>query len=97
MRKLKEQFIGIGEVKGFDFFQLNRTENAAFYKVENSYYEIFIIKTQKEQKKNINGSEVFFKPKEIYPRSNQFGISAWTIHNYDKALTKWGEISKTEQ
>ena len=97
MKKLKEQFTGIGEVKGFDFFQLYRTANAAIYKVENNYYEVFIINTQKEQKKNINGSEIFFEPKEIYPRSNQFGISAWTFHDFNKALFMWREISETEQ
>ncbi len=95
MKKLKEQFIGIGEVKGFDFFQLNRTANAAIYKVENSYYEVFIIKTQKQQKKQINDSAIIFKSKEIYPRSNQFGITAWTYINYDLAYCKYREIDKT--
>ena len=36
---------------------------------------------------------VHFEEREVYPRSNSFGVCAWCINNYDRAKAKFDYIS----
>lgn len=86
-------FLGKGDVKGLEFNQIKRTKTTAFYKVDNDYYEVFIIKTQDMHQRFIDGEIISYEAKEIYPCSEKFGIFAWTYRNYKEAEAKFNEIS----
>ena len=90
IHKLEDSFMGIGEVKGFEFTKVAETDIGYVYCVRTSdksnHYEVF-----KKRKtpicidfENKIYSETDFK--EVYPNSKQFGISAWSVKNYETAL-----------
>ncbi|WP_291077934.1 MULTISPECIES: hypothetical protein [unclassified Empedobacter] len=86
-RRLKRQFEGKGEVKGFRFTQIARNDFAVIYeKVYKNYiqttYEVFEIKVNTR----FNS--------ESYPTSKAFGIWAWDIDTLEKAVFKFHEITK---
>lgn len=93
IQKLEKEFIGRGEVKGFQFKQLCETDKYYIYSVvipysKTPYYEVF--------KKEISPLCVDFQNRiysdkdfvEVYPKSNKFGVSAWTYYNYERAFDK---------
>ena len=85
MKELKNEFVGIGEVKGFIFKQLHANGYVYLYEVTNPndvkpHYEVF------ERVENIVFNCV------SYPKSKSFGIWAWCISDYDKAVKKYEEI-----
>lgn len=70
MRELEEKFIGKGEVKGFIFTQIKKSEYAYVYKVDNGAsvnYEVFF------RKENTQFNCI------SYPSSKAFGIWAWSM------------------
>lgn len=90
IHELEDSFTGIGEVKGFEFTKVAETDIGYVYCVRTSdksnHYEVF-----KKRKtpicidfENKIYSETEFK--EVYPNSKQFGISAWSVKNYETAL-----------
>lgn len=86
MKELKTEFIGIGEVRGFTFKQLNANGYAYMYEVKNpdeqsSHYEVF------ERVENTAFDCV------SYPKSKSFGVWAWCIKDYEKAYKKYDEIT----
>ena len=38
----------------------------------------------------INGKK--YEEREVFPKDEDFGYTAWTICNYDKALAKFNEL-----
>lgn len=62
---LPEEFIGKGEVDGFDFRQVYKSDKFYIYLVRGRYYEIF--------------DKRFFGNKVKYPRAVDFGYWAWTF------------------
>jgi hypothetical protein len=84
MKQLEQIFFGRGEVKGFKFTQISKTDSAYLYEVNTSdskYYEVF--------KKKINKRYGCIS----YPTSKAFGIWAWTYPNLNSAFVKLNEIS----
>lgn len=81
IKELPETFIGRGEVKGFHFRQLLRSEFAYIYHVSQpngpQYYEV--IKRIEDYRFN----------RISYPGSQSFGICAWTSYNYLEALNRF--------
>ena len=76
IKELKKEFIGVGEVRGFLFRQIKRTNYGFIYEVaagNGKHYEVF--------KRRIN--KQFFNVS--YPRSKSFGLWAWTTSSLDKA------------
>lgn len=77
MKELEKVFIGKGEVKGFIFTQIKRSNLAYIYEVSLSesakWYEVF---ARKEYAKFDMVS---------YPKSNSFGEWAWTCGTIEKA------------
>lgn len=87
MKELKTEFIGIGEVRGFQFKQLRANGYAYLYEVLNPeekvpHYEVF------ERVEN----EIFNCVS--YPKSKSFGVWAWCVKDYNKACLKFDEITK---
>lgn len=87
MKELKKEFVGIGEVRGFKFKQLHENGSAYVYEVTNPdgkkpHYEVF---------KRIE-NKIF--DCISYPKSKSFGVWAWCIKDYDKAMLKYVEITK---
>ena len=76
MKELKESFIGKGQVRGFEFTQVKKTEFGYIYKVDtkNSIcYEVF------HRKENSRYNCI------SYPSNKAFGVWAWTTNNINKA------------
>ena len=84
MKELKEVFLGKGQVKGFKFTQIKKTNNAYLYRVDtgdNKHYEIF------ERKENLRYNCI------SYPSNKSFGVWAKTTTNYNHALDIFEEIN----
>lgn len=87
VKELKEEFDGVGEVSGFHFIQKMKNDYAYLYEVHNPnvvepHYEVF------ERRVNTMYDCV------SYPKSNAFGVWAWCIVSYDRALEKFKEITE---
>jgi hypothetical protein len=77
MKELQEVFIGKGQVKGFMFTLVKKTEFAYLYKVDTGdsvHYEIF------ERKENTKYNCI------SYPSDKAFGVWAKTTPKYEDAL-----------
>ena len=86
---LEKEFKGAGEVKGFNFKQA--FAHAQFYVYEvrmdtSTWFEVFMRKTVPLcidfDKKIFSDTD----DKEVYPKSNDFGIWAWTASTLDHAI-----------
>ena len=101
MIKLKDKFIGTGEVRGFEFSKIKENEYAFVYKVSYTnedgvskyWYEVFEKRVSKEAVIEKEGVQINLEEKETYPKSNSFGKWAWTCVTLDKALDICTSIS----
>lgn len=103
MIELQQEFTGTGEVKDFLFKQIKKNEHAFLYEVKvpsddddsvKMHYEVFERKISKENDMVMGGVKVHFEEREIYPKSNSFGVWAWTYTDYDKAIETFEEITQ---
>jgi hypothetical protein len=98
MKTLELEFEGKGEVSGTHFKQLMKSEKAFMYELTDiedgqKRYEVFEKRVSKEGEAIIGGQTVKYEEKETYPKSNCFGVWAWCINEYEKALSKWHELN----
>ena len=87
MRELKEYFVGVGQVKGYVFNQIKRTEHAFLYEVSENgliHYEVF------KRKENTMYDCI------SYPTDKAFGLWAWTCGTLERAEDKFNEIELGE-
>ena len=95
MEILQKQFTGMGEVKDFVFTQKAESEIAYIYEVctENViHYEVFRRKSSAvciDFEKRIYDEAL---QKEVYPKSNDFGVWAWTFGKFKDAENKFNEL-----
>jgi len=82
MKEIEIEFIGKGEVKGFTFKLVNRTDHAYMYEVNGKYFEVF------ERKVNSQFDCV------SYPSSKAFGIWAFYVPSFERAELKLSELEK---
>lgn len=83
MRELEKEFIGRGQVKGFKFTQLKKTEFGFIYKVEHFglvHYEVF------QRRENSRFMCV------SYPSNKAFGLWAWTVKTIERAEDIFNDI-----
>lgn len=82
--ELPKYFEGKGEVKGFTFLQVRCLNKVCIYHVSdtfgNEWYEVFTMKFNRLY-------NAFY-----YPKSNAFGISAWTCKTIEKAEQKFNSL-----
>lgn len=86
MKQLKKDFIGRGQVRGFKFSQIKKSEYAYLYKVDTGdsiLYEIF------EHKENTHFNNV------SYPSNKAFGLWAYTTSDYNRAIDLFQEVEET--
>ena len=84
MKILENKFIGKGEVKGFKFKQVQKSNTAYIYEVNSGssiYYEVFrrVVNTKRQ--------------KEVYPLAKHFSIWAWAHMNYESAKRKFNQLN----
>ena len=84
MKQLQQEFTGKGEVRGFKFKQVQKSNTAYLYEVNSGttiYYEVFKRVFNKKYKK------------EVYPLAKHFSIWAWTVMNYEDAKRKFNQLN----
>ncbi len=98
LSKLEKDFIGIGDVKQFKFVQLKNINSAYLYSAEtlegDKHYEVFKVRTTNvciDFAKRLYSDTDF---KEVYPKSKDFGRTAWCHADYEKASNQFDLISK---
>ena len=100
---LQPQFRGVGEVRGFLFNLIKRTPDLALYevktedefgKVVDTHYEV--IKVKKVARCIDFDNRIFDQNdlKEVYPKSNDFGKTAWSAFTLCSALKRYNELIK---
>lgn len=98
-KELEKEFIGTGETKGFKFTRIASQRYVYLYEVSQNdkiYYEVF--KRLKSPvcidfEKRIYSDTEF---KEIYPKANSFGVTAWTLSNLEYATKLMYEMNDEE-
>jgi hypothetical protein len=97
MKPLEKNFIGGGDVRGFEFTQIEQSSKAFIYQItppeSNPHYEVFECKIQQETDIKMMGVTVHLECKERYPDTNAFGVWAWCISNKEKAYSKYSELT----
>ena len=84
IKELPKQFIGRGQVKGFKFTQISKTDSAFLYLIDTDdmiYYEVF--------RKRINRRYAC----ESYPTDKAYGIWASTTPDIIRAIEILNELS----
>ena len=85
-KELPLTFEGKGEVKGFSFRQVKRSDTAYLFEVSdtfgNLWYEIFI------RKINARFGNL------VYPKQNAFGVSAWSARTIEKAIKRFDDLTE---
>ena len=87
MKELKEYFSGRGQVKGYVFNQIRKTEWGFIYEVKGNdvvHYEVF------KRRENTMYDCI------SYPTDKAFGLWAWTCMSLEKAEIKLKEIEYFE-
>jgi hypothetical protein len=82
MKELSERFTGRGEVKGFNFTQLRKSEKGFLYKVESDESVHFEVFKYRETHRVIGEMEIHGV---TYPSSKAFGRWAWCTKDESKA------------
>ena len=88
MKELQLKFIGRGQVKGFIFTQLNKSEKAYIYKVDtgsSTHYEVFKRKVNKQ----FNCIS--------YPSDKAFGYWAWSCSTLRRAEQVFEQLNNGER
>jgi len=100
-KELETKFEGTGEVKGYFFVQIEKSEHAYIYRVSHPlvarcHYEVFERKKSPvciDFEKRIY-SETDFK--ESYPKAKDFGVWAFTFNSYESAKGSFEVLNQTK-
>lgn len=87
IKQLPHCFTGNGQVKGFNFTQISKTNSGYIWKVNTGdtiYYEVF--------KKRLNQRFNCIS----YPTNKAFDIWAWTTPNMDRAFEILNDLSRND-
>ena len=83
MKQLQEKFKGKGQVRGFEFTQIEKSSYGYIYEVntgDSVHYEVF------KHNENTRFDTV------SYPSNKAFGLWAWSYSNLDKAKDKFDDL-----
>ena len=90
--ELPIEFDGRGSTKGFKFKQVYHNNGWYIYEVKGEYYEVFKEKIVKAMEYDNGWNTIEGVGKVTYPCDEDFGNSAWTYRNYEKALGCYEKI-----
>ena len=97
MKELGKEFKGKGEVSDYWFNQLRASGYGYIYEIShpngNRYYEVFERKEQLQSETVLQGIRITHASKVLYPKSKEFGKSAWCTGNLAKAIERFDEIN----
>ena len=74
MKQIDKEFIGVGEIKGITFKQLERQGLHCIYSRSDGYFEVITLIEQQSGSTNFNGKVVNYEAKEIYCRGESWGF-----------------------
>lgn len=84
--ELPLKFEGKGEVKGFSFVQIKRSNTAYLYEISDTFgakwYEVF------RRKENARFGTI------TYPKQKAFGVWAWCCKSLEKASQRFENLEK---
>lgn len=86
--KLADTIEGRGETKGYTYTKVFENDKGYVYKAGENHFEAFY---KRESKVCIDFDKKIFSEtdtKEIYPKSNAFGVWAWTVRSLDNGIEK---------
>ena len=97
LEHLGKEFSGRGGQKGFLFNLIKRNNNICLYskldsESDNLWFEVIIVRIQKENTFKIGGVDVKFNAKELYPNDELFGLYGWCFSDEHSALIKFDEL-----
>lgn len=82
---------------GFVYEMIKRNNYFAIYAqyIEDEIiaYEVFRVKIQKPRVGKFAGVEIQFVEKELFPNNEDFGYTAFTCRNLEKAEKRFGEMT----
>jgi hypothetical protein len=82
---------------GFTYTQVLRGVRSCVYEQtvtqEIKYFEVFTIRIEPET--TIGGK--FYPERERWPKDEDFGYTAWTYRDYEKALKKFNELEDEDE
>ncbi len=88
MKKLPKEL----ELNGYKYSRITKGRRYCLYEQNGianmRCFELFKIRVSREKK--INGTII--EKKELFPRNEDFGYTAWTICDLDEALAKFNEL-----
>jgi hypothetical protein len=95
---LPAEFIGKGNQKGFLFSLIKRNNNICLFRKadtesEQAWFEVIVVRIQKENTFNIGGVPVYFNSKELYPNNELFGIYGWCYGTESMAWEKFNALT----
>jgi len=73
MKKLDKRI----KCNGFYYDLIKRTDRKAMYQSDSGFYEVFIIRIQEANEGTFEGVIVIFEHKELFPKNEDFGSTAW--------------------
>lgn len=88
-KELDETLQGTGETKDFVFTRVHQSNSAYLYKVHTGasvHYEVFERRTTPICLDFENRIYSETETKETYPKSNDFGVWAWTTDTMERAI-----------
>ena len=94
IESLPMSFIGVGEVKGVRFSFYKSNQCVSIYERSDGHIEVF---ERKNTAKCIDFEKKLFSEtefKEVYPKSRDFGKTAFTFSKYNDANEKFKELTK---
>ena len=97
MKELEQEFKGKGEVSDYWFNHLRASGYGYIYEIShlngNRFYEAFERKERLKSETVMHGIKINHDSKVVYPKSKEFGKSAWCTGNLAKALERFDEIN----
>jgi hypothetical protein len=89
--KIEDTFVGESEVKGFTFKKVFENDIGYVYKVNTGYSEHYEAFYKKETPICIDFKNRIYSEtdtKEVYPKSKNFGVWAWSVNSLEKGIEK---------
>jgi hypothetical protein len=94
--RLPNHFIGLGEVKGFSFTRKEQLEGkGSLFEVNTGESIHFEVIKEKFNAKCVDFEKKIYSDNEFvesYPKSNRFGIDAWSYYSFESALKKLNSL-----